>query len=205
MNMTFDDKTTFGDLHQTAAKVYRLTTRSSTYLLGLYPTGTRRGVIVRGEPGSGKEHVVVRDSDPLIDQRSLWDVPPPEWVGHVLQVGTMVTSRIRSVTEATDEKTLSLLAQSSLADASSDADEVTVFRAPTPPPRQPRARPPYPESHVEYAEGAATRLRAIQAEESLFADVASDTFLQDRLRVALAGCAVALDTIYRRVKERGNG
>jgi hypothetical protein len=197
---TFDEKTTFGDLHQTAAKVYRITTQSSTYLLGMYPTGTRRGVVVRGEPGSDKEHVIVRDSDPLVDGRSLWDLPPLQWVGHVLQAGTMKTSRIQSVNEATDEKTLNLFRNVGLADASSDADEVTVFRAPAKPPeRQPRARPAYPESHVEYAEGAATCLRAIQREESLFDDVAGNTLLEDRLRVALVGCAVALDTFRRKV------
>jgi hypothetical protein len=125
-------------------------------------------------------------------------------VGHVLQAGTMTTSRIQSVTEATDERTLSLLTNLGSAEASWDADEVTVFRPPKQPQRQPRARPAYPESHVEYAEGAATRLRAIQNEESLFADVTGDTLLEDRLRVALAGCAVALDTIRRKVGERRN-
>jgi hypothetical protein len=199
MKTTLDEKTTFGDLHQTAAKVYRITTQSSTYLLATYPTGPRRGVVVRGEPGSGKEHVVVRDSDPRIDDRSLWDVPPLEWVGHVLEAGTMVTSRIRSVTEATDDKTIGLFNNRGLADASEDADELTVFRAPKQREREQRPRSAYPESHVEYAEGAATCLRAVQREESLFADVAGNPLLEDRLRVALAGCAVALDMIRRKV------
>jgi hypothetical protein len=202
MKNMFDERTTFGDLHQSAAKVYRVATQSSTYLLGLYPTGARRGVVVRGEPGSNKEHVVVRDTDPMIGDRPLWDVPPLEWVGQVLQAGTMVTSRIRSVTEATDEKTLSLLTNLGAADASSDADEVTIFSSPKQAPRERRPRPPYPESHVQYAEGAASRLRSVQMEESLFADVASDPLLEDRLRVALAGCAVALETIRRKVGER---
>lgn len=114
----------------------------------------------------------------------------------------MITSRIQSVTEATDERTISLFTNLGSAEACWDADEVTVFRAPKQPRRQPRARPAYPESHVEYAEGAATRLRAIQLEESLFADVAGDTLLEDRLRVALAGCAVALDTLRRKVGQR---
>jgi len=43
----------------------------------------------------------------------------------------MVTSRIRSVAEANDAKSLSLLTNLGLADAGDDADEVTVFRAPS--------------------------------------------------------------------------
>jgi len=193
-------KTTFADLHQTAASVYRIVTQSSTYLLGMHPMGRRRSVVVRGEPGSDKEHVIVRDTDPLIDGRSLWDIPPAEWVGHVLQVGTMSTSRIRSVVEATDEPTVSLVTNlAGVSAADDDADELTVFRAPKPQQEARLARAAYPESHVEYAEEAATRLRLIQREDSLFADIAGDPLLQDRLGVALAGCAVALDMLRRKV------
>jgi hypothetical protein len=120
----------------------------------------------------------------------------------VLEAGTMTTSRIKSVTEAADEKTLRLFANVGLADAAEHDDEVTVFHAPKQQEQAPRARPAYPESHVEYAEGAATRLRAVVREDSLFADVAGDTLLEDRLRVALAGCAVALDAIRRKVSNR---
>ena len=195
-------KTVFVDLHRAAATVYRVHTQSSTYLLGMHPMGARRSVVVRGEPGSDKANVIIRDSEPLIGGRSLWDVPHAEWVGHVLEIGTMITSRIRSVVEETDEQTISLVTSVGLAAPAAqrgeDGEELTVFRAPQAPPQpQRRARPDYPESHVEYAEEAATRLRLIQREGALFADVANDTLLRDRLAVALAGCAVALEGLRR--------
>lgn len=203
MGTMLDEKTTFGDLHQTATTVYRLTTQSSTYLLGVYTQGVRRSVVVRGEPGSDKQHVIVRDSNPRIDDRSLWDVPPNEWVGHVLEAGTMLTSRIKSVTEAADDQTIRLFNHGGMSGADEEENEVTVFRAPRPQPQAPREPPPYPESHVGYAEAAATCLRLIEREETLFEDVAGRAMLEDRLKFALAGCAVALEGIRKKLGKRG--
>lgn len=200
-----DEETTFGDLHETAAKAHRIATQSSTYLLGVYSQGGRRSIVVRGEPGSDKQHVIVRDSDPRIDDRPLWDVPPNEWVGHVLEAGNMLTSRIKSVTEASDAKTIQLLNHAGMSGADEDENEVTVFRAPRPrerPTRERREPPAYPEGHVQYAEVAATYPRAIERQDTLFDDVAGESLLEDRLRVALAGCAVALDGIRRKVAKK---
>jgi hypothetical protein len=91
-------QTVFGDLKALATAVYRVQTQSSVYLLGIHDAGERRYVIVRGEPGSDRENVVVRDSDPRIGDQSLFDVPVGEWVGRELEVATMTSSTIVSVT-----------------------------------------------------------------------------------------------------------
>lgn len=92
----------FGDLRQRAIAVYRVKTRSSEYIIGVHEQRGRKFVIVRGQAGTDREHVVVRDSDPRIGERSLFDVPVAEWPGHVLEVATMTSSAIEVVVVETD-------------------------------------------------------------------------------------------------------
>ncbi|MEO8701784.1 MAG: hypothetical protein ABI867_17195 [Kofleriaceae bacterium] len=89
--------TVFGDLRTRATAVYRVKTQSSTYLVGFHEAKGRRYVIVRGEAGTDREHVVVRDSDPRIGDRSMFEVPVEEWVGKELEVATMTSSTIVAV------------------------------------------------------------------------------------------------------------
>lgn len=86
--------TVFGDLRKGASVVYRVQTQQSTYLVGVHEEGGRRYVVVRGEPGSERENIVLRDTDPRIGSRSLFDVPLAEWIGRQLQVTTMTSSPI---------------------------------------------------------------------------------------------------------------
>ncbi|HEX2688913.1 MAG TPA: hypothetical protein VHN14_19960 [Kofleriaceae bacterium] len=94
--------TVFGDLRQRAIAVYRVKTQSSEYILGIHEQRGRKFVIVRGQPGTDREHVVVRDSDPRIAERSLFEVPIAEWPGQVLEVATMTSSVIAAVVAETD-------------------------------------------------------------------------------------------------------
>ncbi len=91
------NQTVFGDLRQRALAVYRVKTQASIYIVGIHEARGRRYVIVRGEPGTDREHVVVRDSDPRIGEHSLFEVPVEHWPGHVLEVATMTSSQIVSV------------------------------------------------------------------------------------------------------------
>lgn len=94
--------TVFGDLRQRAIAVYRVKTRSSEYIVGIHEQRGRKFVIVRGQPGTDREHVVARDSDPRIGEHSLFDVPLDQWPGRTLEVATMTSSTIESVTVETD-------------------------------------------------------------------------------------------------------
>jgi len=77
-----DERTQFIDLSQGAWAVYRITTQSgSVYLMGLHSVGGRRSVVVRGEEGTDKANVIVRDTDPQLGSRSLFDVPSSDWPG----------------------------------------------------------------------------------------------------------------------------
>jgi hypothetical protein len=98
--------TVFGDLRQRALAVYRVKTRSSEYLVGVHEQRGRRFAIVRGAPGTDREHVVVRDSDPRIGERSLFDVPIAEWPGQVLEVATMTSSTIEAVIAEADPQAI---------------------------------------------------------------------------------------------------
>jgi hypothetical protein len=90
-------KTIFGDLRQRATAVYRVKTLSSEYIVGFHEQRGRKFVIVRGAPGTDREHVVVRDSDPRIGEHSMFELPIAEWPGRVLEVATMTSSTIESV------------------------------------------------------------------------------------------------------------
>lgn len=87
----------FGDLRQRALAVYRVRTQASNYLVGIHEVRGRKFAIVRGEPGTDREHVIVRDSDPRVGEHSLFDLPLDQWPGKLLELATMTSSPIVSV------------------------------------------------------------------------------------------------------------
>ena len=94
--------TVFGDLRQRALAVYRVTTQASVYIVGVHEARGRKYVIVRGQPGTDREHVVVRDSDPRVGEHSLFELPLAQWVGKPLEVATMTSSDILAVEDERD-------------------------------------------------------------------------------------------------------
>ena len=98
--------TVFGDLRQRAIAVYRVKTQSSEYIVGFHEQRGRKFVIVRGAMGTDREHVVVRDSDPRVGEHSMFELPVTEWPGHVLEVATMTSSTIESVTADADPESI---------------------------------------------------------------------------------------------------
>ncbi len=91
----------FGDLREAAVAVFRITTHNGVYAIGIHTDGPTRHVIVRGE-ASPNQIVILRDTDPRIDEHSLFVVPPSDWVGKHLRVATMTTSPIQAVVAETD-------------------------------------------------------------------------------------------------------
>ncbi len=96
------NKTVFHDMRQGALAVYRVTTESSVYIVGFHEDRGRRFVVVRGQPGTDREHVVIRDSDPRIGEHSMLDLMPHEWVGKVMELATMTSSTVTAVTVESD-------------------------------------------------------------------------------------------------------
>ncbi|HEU0033773.1 MAG TPA: hypothetical protein VFQ53_24265 [Kofleriaceae bacterium] len=89
--------TVFGDLRARAIAVLRVQTQASVYIVGFHELRGKRYAIVRGAPGSDREHVVVRDSDPRVGEHSMFELPFAEWPGKELEVATMTSSTIVSV------------------------------------------------------------------------------------------------------------
>jgi hypothetical protein len=94
-------KTIFG-FNRAASAVYRVITESSVYILGFHEERSRKYVVVRGLPGTDREHVVLRDSDPRIGDASMFDLPPHEWVGKTMEIATMTSSEVTAVVPETD-------------------------------------------------------------------------------------------------------
>jgi len=91
------NQTVFGDLRQRALAVYRVRTQASVYVIGIHEARGRKFAVVRGEPGTDREHVVVRDSDPRVGEHSLFELPIEQWPGNLLELATMTSSPIVSV------------------------------------------------------------------------------------------------------------
>jgi hypothetical protein len=103
-------QTIFGDLRQRAIAVYRVKTVSSVYIVGFHEGRGRKFVIVRGAPGTDREHVVVRDSDPRVGDCSMFELPIAEWPGRTLEVAMMTTSTIESVVAEADPAAIAAVA-----------------------------------------------------------------------------------------------
>jgi hypothetical protein len=95
-------KTMFGDFRWAASAVYRVTTESSVYLLGFHEERGRQFVVLRGLPGTDREHVVIRDSDPRVGEASMFELAPEDWVGKLMEVATMTSSAVTAVMAETD-------------------------------------------------------------------------------------------------------
>ena len=102
--------TLFGDLRQRALAVYRVHTQSSVYIIGVHEMRGRKLVIVRGEPGTDRENVVARDSDPRVGDTSLFELPLEQWPGRSLEVATMLSSPIVSVEVESDPDAIAAVA-----------------------------------------------------------------------------------------------
>jgi hypothetical protein len=109
-NGSVSQHTVFGDLRARASAVYRVKTQASVYLVGFHEAKGRRFILVRGEAGTDREHVVIRDSDPRIGDRSMFEVPIAEWPGKSLEVATMTSSTIVSVTAEHDPNAVAAVA-----------------------------------------------------------------------------------------------
>ena len=168
--------------------VYRVQTEASVYHVALFKGDGRRRrcVTLRGDTVGEAQ-----DSDPRIDDVSLFDVPVTEWVGKSLEVGRVTTSPVRVVEVERD---------------------VAIVRALTDPPRRTRVGDekggsprgqlepiPYPESAVVLVEAAARRLSAAYEQRTLVEDLAGEPELLDRLRVALADCYMRVQAMGRRL------
>jgi hypothetical protein len=91
-------KTVFGDAQAIPNDSYRVQTESSTYTVSIHDDRGRRYALIRGEAGTDREAVVVRDSDPRIGEHSMFDLHYTEWIGKSLDVASMRTSPIVAAT-----------------------------------------------------------------------------------------------------------
>jgi hypothetical protein len=211
-------RTYFGDLRVKAVNVYRVQTESSVYFIAFHEERGKKYVVVRGQAGTDREHVVVRDSDPRIGDASLFDVAPQDWVGHPLEIATMRTSPVLHVHREGDpapppaHHSFKATAPAGLGDAPRivpvGARGTHVGNSQPAPADLARQlvvgqadqAPPYPLRHVVYAEDVVTRLRSIHRREALWHDIAHDRSLRERLTRALDQATQLLDEIKKRTR-----
>ena len=206
-----DGKTVFHDIQRAAAEIVRVQTESSVYFVAFHNERGRRFVVVRGQAGTDREHVVVRDSDPRIGEQSMFDVPIEQWPGQVMEVATMRTSTITSVSREPDPSGTSFpekvfvkvdpppglavaprvvvgVAKGTHVGQAQVAQRVVVGDA----------SPPYPERHVRYAEDVTAFLRSIHRRENIAHDVTPAQ--RERLVSALEDAQDLINLVLRRLK-----
>jgi hypothetical protein len=197
------DKTVFFDHHEKAAEVYRVQTETSIYYVSFHEERGRKYVVVRGAPGTDREHVVVRDSDPRVGEHSMFELPPGDWIGKAMDVASMRTSPITSVRkenairagarevrvslDAPAPKSPRGLAQGTAVGQVNEKSRQVVVGEPS---------VPYPERHVRHAEDCAQLLRSIHRRDHLFADI--DAAQRGRIQRSLADCEALIVEIKKR-------
>jgi hypothetical protein len=210
-------KTVFGDLRVEPVEIYRVETESSVYFVSVHEERGRKYVLVRGQAGSDRENVVVRDSDPRIGERPLFEVPASAWVGQQLDVATMRTSTIvkatrlgKGVAEFPEPVGVGLAPPPGMSERprimpvpgrgtniAVAASSHEVARSVVVPPQQSDAIP-YPLRHVMYAENIVALLRSIHRRDGLFRDLGSEGALRERLARALADAEGLIAEIRKR-------
>jgi hypothetical protein len=211
-------RTFFGDLRALAVTVYRVQTESSIYHVAFHEERGRKYVVVRGQAGTDREHVVVRDSDPRIGDDSLFEVAPDDWVGKPLEIATMRTSNVVSVYREGDPlpppphhqfkapapggmgdtpRIVPVGARGTHVGSSQPAQHDLARQLVT---GQADQAPPYPLRHVVYAEDVVTRLRSIHRRDRLWHDLSHDRELRERLSRALDQATELLDEIKKRTR-----
>jgi hypothetical protein len=105
MEVVMKATTSFGE-RSDALAVFRVQTQQSVYFVGFHEARGKKFAIVRGEPGTEREHLIVRDSDPRVGDQSMFEVPYEAWAGKTLEVATMSSSTIVGVTRVTDLATI---------------------------------------------------------------------------------------------------
>ncbi len=180
--------------------VYRVQTKSSRYTLGVFggSAGRRRCAVLRGS--SHGEQVNAEDSAPLVGEKSLFDLSPPEWVGHSLQIGTTKTSPIQSV-ELEDDPIVvtSVTSLAPVVTSSREFEAGSSKRAATT-----RQWSAYPADMVEYAESAAKLLQAVYAKQDLADDLRAHPKLAQRFKFAVGECFLVLKALGERFSEPEN-
>lgn len=195
-------KTVFGDFGDRPLQIIKVTTTQSVYTVSIHEDRGRKYAVVRG--AGDRENVVVRDSEPRINDKSLFEVPVAEWVGKILDVGMMKTSTItealvvapapagglpaaasyRPPTPGYMDQTPEIVPQHSrgtrpgvAAQSMPMAKQVVVG----PPADEPVI--PYPERHVQYAENIGQLLRSLHRRTTISEDCTPEQ--RKRLRTAL--------------------
>lgn len=165
-------------------KVYRIETQSSRYHLALFPGGggERRCAVIRGRSSSAGRSIEDRDSDPLADGVSLFDLEPQAWVGRSLEIGTTSTSAIREVAVETEPSVITAMTHVALARTEEKKDHGWA---------------PYPENLVEYVETAASLLRSVYKDRNGLSTVRGRDELRTRLEVAAIECLAMLKGLAR--------
>jgi len=166
-------------------RVYRIRTANSTYELEVQTEvapGVRRCAVMTCVEPVSRSGQVFEDSSPLLGNESLYAVNPLDWIGRVLRLGTASTSEIQSVDFV----------------RSSSMRTVRPVVPAAPPQAPARAWAAYPLGQVEMLEAAASVLKAVCHQHELARDLAGDSRLRRRYELALAQCALLIETLGER-------
>jgi hypothetical protein len=198
-------KTVFGDFGERPLEIIRVSTTQSVYTVSIHEDRGRKYAVVRGS--GDRENVVVRDSEPRVGERSLFELPVTEWIGKILDAGGMKTTPITEATLLgpgappgglphgapyrpetpgyTDHHPEIVPTAARGTRPGVAAQSMPMARQVVVGPSAAAAEPvvPYPERHVQYAENIGHLLRSLHRRTTILDDCSAEQ--RRRLRAAL--------------------
>ncbi|MCC6811544.1 MAG: hypothetical protein IT381_29205 [Deltaproteobacteria bacterium] len=173
---------------ETGWRVYRVRTQNSSYSVGLRVAGKRVGAL-RGHSQSGGA-INVRDSDATVGGVSVFDVEPDHWLGRVLDFAGITTSPVLEVSKETDANVITEMTSPGVRALAPRQAE------------QPRPRPEYPVSVMEYAEHAHALLGHVARDQQAIRLLVGKEAWATRLKLALSGAVTMANAIADETREQ---
>ncbi len=177
-------------------KAFWVQTQSSMLLIGLYDgtAGGRPLAVLKGHSGSSGRELRAQDSAPRVGDRSLFDVPPAEWVGARLEIGGTTTSPVVRVDPELAAQVVGSLTLTGAASKSKSLGDSLPGHVHMLSVGNDATWSPFPLNNVEYLEEAAILIRKVARNRAaLAAVVKQDAAFRKKFEQALEASHRALE------------
>jgi hypothetical protein len=172
--------------------LFRVTTANSNYTVGLrQPSSTARRVGALVGIASG---INVRDTDPRVGERSVFELPTEEWIGKRLDFADVKTSPVVRVMEETDVEVITHITTVGLEPLLKQRREELARD------EQKASALAWPMTVLQYAELAQGLLKRVEHDRQAVEAIRNDPRAKTRLQIAVAGCVALADAIADELK-----
>lgn len=185
-------------------RLFRIRTESSSYELAMRSSDSDSPVAVLRGASRGLGNLDLRDSNPTIGGRSLFEVPPCAWPGNRLEVSSVTTSPVVSVDEVVDRAEVTAVMGTVMRPSRREGEGRHDGRTTDDERNRGEEQKPYPENIVEGIEASASLLRHASNSSRLARALQAEPRLLQRFRAALLTAKFAVDDLVARERASGS-